>query len=44
VIYEADRAAVLKALIEPGSIARNERCALAVSKFKSIGRLRWRRS
>jgi hypothetical protein len=42
-IYEAERSAVLKALAEPGSKARNERGALAVSKFKSIGRLRWRR-
>lgn len=40
-IWEADRAAVLAALAEPGSKARNERGALAVTKFKSIGRLRW---
>src|SRR5687767_9192533 len=43
-IYEADRATVLAALEAPGSKARNERGALAVSKFKSIGRLRWSRS
>ena len=43
-IYEADREDVLKALSEPGSISRNERGALGVSKFKSIARLRWQRS
>jgi hypothetical protein len=43
-IHEADRAAVIAALSTPGSRARNERGALAVSKFKAIGRLRWRRS
>ncbi len=42
-IYEADRRAVVSALQAPGSKARNERGALAVSKFKSIGRLRWQR-
>jgi len=42
-IYEAERADVLKALTEPGSKARNERGALAVSKFKRIAKLRWRR-
>lgn len=40
-IWEADRAAVLAALSVHGSKARNERGALAVTKFKSIGRLRW---
>jgi hypothetical protein len=40
-IYEAPRAEVLKALDEPGSRARNERGALAVSKFKTISKLRW---
>lgn len=43
-IYEADRAAVAKALKAPGSKARNERGALSVSKFKQIGKLRWKRS
>lgn len=43
-IYEAERAAVIAALTSPGSKARNERVALAVAKFKSIGRLRWLRS
>jgi hypothetical protein len=43
-IHEADRNKVLAALSAPGSKARNERGALAVSKFKSIARLRWRRS
>jgi hypothetical protein len=42
-IHEAQRPAVLDALAAPGSKARNERGALAVSKFKSIGKLRWRR-
>jgi hypothetical protein len=40
-IYEADRGAVEAALVAPGSKARNERGALAVSKFKSIGRRIW---
>jgi hypothetical protein len=40
-IWEADRAAVLSALAIPGSKSRNERGALTVPKFKSIGRLRW---
>ena len=42
-IYEAERAAVLAVLTAPGSKARNERGAMAVSKFRSIGKLRWRR-
>lgn len=42
-IYEASRADVEKALKAPGSRARNERGALAVSKFKSIGRRVWSR-
>lgn len=42
-IYEAERAAVVEVLTAPGSRARNERGAIAVSKFKSVGRLRWRR-
>lgn len=42
-IYEAQRDVVLHALQEPGSRARNERGALSVSKFKSIGRIRWHR-
>ena len=42
-IYEADRAPVEAALMAPGSKARNERGALAVSKFKTLGRCRWRR-
>lgn len=40
-IYEANRDAIEVALTEPGSIARNERGALSVSKFKSIGRRVW---
>jgi hypothetical protein len=40
-IWEADRPAVLAALSAPGSKARNERGALAITKFKSIARLRW---
>jgi hypothetical protein len=42
-IHEAERTAVLAALAAPGSKSRNERGALGVSKFKSIGKLRWRR-
>jgi hypothetical protein len=42
-IYEAERETVIAALNEPGSISRNERGALGISKFKSIGTLRWMR-
>ena len=42
-IYEADRQAIIAALSAPGSRARNERGALAVSKFKSIGHEVWPR-
>ena len=42
-IYEATREAVVDALTKPGSKARNERGALGVSKFKSIGFMRWKR-
>lgn len=44
VIYEASRAAVIAALTAPGSRSRNERGALGISKFKSIGVMRWQRS
>ena len=40
-IYEASRSAVERELLRPGSKSRNERRALAVSKFKAIGELRW---
>lgn len=40
-IYEAGRAEIERALVAPGSKARNERGALSVSKFKSIGRRVW---
>lgn len=40
-IYEAKRAAIKKALLATGSKARNERGALSVEKFKSIGWLVW---
>jgi hypothetical protein len=40
-IYEADRAPVIAALTAPGSRSRNERGALDVRKFKSIGRRVW---
>jgi len=43
-IYEAERAPIIAALTAPGSRARNERGAMAVSKFKSIGKLRWQRT
>jgi hypothetical protein len=42
-IHEADREAVERALTAPGSKSRNERGALAISKFKSIGRRTWTR-
>jgi hypothetical protein len=41
VMYEADRASIKKALRKPGSKARNERGALSISKFKSIGKQVW---
>lgn len=40
-IYEARRAEIARALTAPGSKARNERGALSVSKFKSIGNRVW---
>ena len=40
-IYQADRKSLEAALKKPGSKARNERGALSVSKFKSIGKLKW---
>ena len=42
-IYEADRKPVIAALTAPGSKARNERGALSVSKFRSIGERVWHR-
>jgi hypothetical protein len=42
-IHEADREDVIAALVAPRSRARNERGAMTVSKFRSIGRLPWRR-
>lgn len=42
-IYEASRAAVIAALTAPGAKARNERGSLSISKFKSIGFIRWQR-
>jgi hypothetical protein len=42
-IFEADRPAITEELLRPGSKARNERGALAVSKFRSIGREIWKR-
>lgn len=41
-IHQADREAIVEALRRPGSRSRNERGALAVSKFKSIGTLVWK--
>lgn len=41
-IYEADREVVVAALTAPGSRSRNERGALSIGKFKSIGMPRWR--
>lgn len=40
-IYEANRAPLEAALLKPGSKARNERGALAITKFISIGRKVW---
>lgn len=40
-MWEAQRPAIEEALLAPGSKARNERGALAVSKFKQIGRKVW---
>lgn len=42
-IYEAERESVIAALTAPGSRSRNERGAMAVSKFKAIGKVRWRK-
>jgi len=42
-IWQAERDAIAAAIAAPGSKARNERGALAVSKFKSIGRKIWPR-
>lgn len=42
-IYEATRSAVKKALLAPGSKARNERGALAINQFRRIGHLVWQR-
>jgi hypothetical protein len=42
-IYEADRDAVVAALVAPGSKSRNERGALGVTKFRSIARKIWER-
>lgn len=43
-IYEADRDAVIEALMRPGSIARNVRHSMSVALFKSIGHKRWSRA
>lgn len=40
-IFEAERTDIERELLRPGSKARNERGALAISKFKSIGMRRW---
>lgn len=40
-IHEANRSAVERELLRPGSKARNEKGALGVRKFKEIGELRW---
>jgi hypothetical protein len=42
-IYEAPRHKVRRALLAPGSRTRNERGALAISKFKRIGQQIWPR-
>lgn len=40
-MWEADRPIIEAAILAPGSKARNERGALAVTKFKSIGTRVW---
>jgi len=40
-IYQAERAPIRRALIAPGSKARNERGALSVDKFIAIGKQVW---
>ena len=40
-MWEAGRPSVEKAILAPGSRARNERGALAVGKFKQIGTKVW---
>ncbi len=40
-IYEADRSSIEAALTKPGSKARNERGALAITKFINIGCQVW---
>ena len=42
-MYEAARKEIEKALLAPGSKARNKRGALAVSKFKTIGHEVWKK-
>ena len=42
-MHEASRQDVLLPLAAPGSKSRNERGALSVSKFKSIGKTVWQR-
>ena len=40
-IFEADRGPLKAALAKPGSKARNERGALSISKFRSVGTQIW---
>ena len=40
-VWEAGRSEIEAVLTAPGSKARNERGSMSVSKFKSIGVLRW---
>lgn len=40
-MWEAERQSVEEAILAPGSKARNEGGALAVAKFKSIGKKVW---
>ena len=42
-MYEAATPEIEKALLAPGSKARNEHGALAVTKFKAIGHEVWNR-
>ena len=42
-MHEAGRTEVVRALLAPGSKARNERGVLSISKFKAIGHEVWKR-
>lgn len=43
-MHEAERAAVIAAIVAPGSKGRNDRGSLSVNLFTKIGRVRWKTS